>query len=212
MNCRLCDSASSKKLFSDDFRSYWHCEKCGLIFVPASEHASVLEEKRRYTLHHNSSLHEGYVRFLNEIVMTACAQCRPSDRILDYGSGKNGVLTRLLQDRGYDCTAYDPLYGIGTGALTKSYDAIILCEVIEHLRDLRKEIAKIKKATGRGGNIFIRTRLYPSLEGFAGWWYKNDITHVNFFSGPSLEKLAAMIGRKKVQQYREDIFILRKGR
>jgi hypothetical protein len=71
---------------------------CGLIFVPASEHISREEEKKRYNLHDNSAYNEGYVNYLNEIVGIVCAKCSPSDRILDYGSGKNVVLTRLLQD------------------------------------------------------------------------------------------------------------------
>jgi len=212
MNCRLCDSACSIELFSDDFRSYFHCEKCGLIFVPARDHVCGDEEKSRYDLHDNSACHEGYVRFLNEIVTIIEAQCSPSDHLLDYGSGKNSVLSRILKERGYGCTAYDPLYGIGAGALAKSYDAIILNEVIEHVRDLRNEALLIKKAAGNTGTIIIRTRRYPSLDTFSGWWYKNDITHINFFSRQTLTHFAAMVGRENVLPCGENIFLLPVGR
>jgi hypothetical protein len=208
MNCPLCDSAGSHELFSDDIRSYRHCEKCGLIFVPVSEHVSCKAEKERYDLHRNNPGHEGYVRFLNELVSVIAEQYPLRCRILDYGSGKEAVLTRLLKERGYDSTAYDPLYGIGKHALDDTYDMVVLCEVLEHLRGLRKELANIKKAAGRTGKILIRTQSYPSLENFSGWWYKNDITHVNFFSRQAISKFASLLGRGKVRQHGTDIFII----
>jgi hypothetical protein len=214
MYCRLCNSANSKKFFSDDRRAYYHCEACGLLFVPVSGHISREEEKQRYALHDNSAQNEGYVKYLNEIVSIVCARCCHSDRILDYGSGKNGVLTRLLREKGYACTAFDPLYRIGKDALTKSYDMIILCEVIEHIRDIGKELLNIKKALRRlAGKVIIRTQLYPSLDEFAGWWYKNDITHINFFGNATINRLACMLGMKKAQPavLSEDIFILHGG-
>jgi hypothetical protein len=211
MNCRLCDSSDCNQIFRDDVRSYRLCGNCGLIFVPVSEHVSVEEEKKRYDLHENSADHEGYLRFLNECADVIVKETPVSARILDYGSGRNAVLTRLLRDRGYDCTAYDPLYGIGKDALEETYDAVVLCEVVEHIRDLKKELVNIKNAAGISGKIFIRTQLYPSLENFPQWWYRNDITHINFFSGQSIAKLATLLGRPEVQQQGEDIFILRKG-
>lgn len=208
MNCRLCDSTRCNLLLSDDLRRYWHCGKCGLIFVPFDGHITVEEEKRRYELHENSPDHEGYCRFLNDVVSVVSKQTAVSGRILDYGSGRNAVLTRLLRDRGYDCTAYDPLYRIGKGALDRTYDTVVLCEVIEHLRDLKKELMNIKKAAGTAGTIMIRTQLYPSLERFEGWWYKSDITHVNFFSRKTITHCTALLGRKKVRQQGTDIFII----
>ncbi|MBN2188849.1 MAG: class I SAM-dependent methyltransferase [Chitinispirillaceae bacterium] len=208
MNCPLCDSAGSKELFSDEIRSYRHCGKCGLIFVPVSGHVTFKAEKERYDFHRNNPGHEGYVRFLNELVSVIMKQCPCPCRILDYGSGKEAVLTRLLKERGYDSTAYDPLYNIGKDALLSTYDAIVLCEVVEHLRDLDREISTIRKAAGEKGKVVIRTRLYPSAKGFAGWWYKNDITHVNFFSRRTMAHCAAMLGREKVRQHGTDIFII----
>lgn len=208
MNCRLCDSAGCNKLFSDDTRSYFHCEKCGLVFVPESGHVGIEDEKNRYALHENSPNHEGYVRFLSDLAKVVVKETPVFGCILDYGSGQRAVFTRLLQGRGYICTAYDPLYKIGKDALGKIYDTVVLCEVVEHLRDLQKELVNIKKAAGKTGKIIIRTQLYPSLENFAGWWYKNDITHVNFFNGRSLAKLAAMLGREKILTCGPDIFVL----
>lgn len=200
MNCRLCNSGHCKKFFSDERRSYYYCHQvCGLIFVPAEGHVTVEEEKKRYNLHKNSPTHEGYLRFLNELVSVVVGQTPVSGRILDYGSGPDAVLTGLLRKRGYDCTAYDPLYAIGTDALSKKYDAVILCEVVEHFRDMKEEIANINKVLTADAVVMIRTQLYPSVEDFGGWWYKNDITHINFFGSSTINTLAHMLGREKAR-------------
>jgi hypothetical protein len=207
MNCRLCKSSRCTKLAIQDTRSYFLCGNCGFIFVPPCDHVSAEEERERYELHNNRPDHEGYIRFLKEPVDVVVKETPPSGTILDYGSGKEAVLTRLLQERGLDCTAYDPLYKTGTDALKKTYDSVVLCEVAEHLRDLEKGIAEIKRAAGAAGKIILRTQLYRSAEEFAGWWYRNDITHINFFSRQSINKLAALCGREKVMQAGEDIFV-----
>jgi hypothetical protein len=213
MNCRLCDSETCSTICSDRGRSYWRCGKCGLIFVPEREHISLGAEKERYDLHRNTPDHEGYLRFLNELVSVILTQCPSPRRILDYGSGKEAVLTRLLKEKGCDSTAYDPLYNIGKDALGAlgAYDAVVLCEVLEHLRDLKKELVNMKRAAGRTGIIFIRTRLYPPIGEFAGWWYKNDITHINFLSGQTLTTTAAMLGKNEVLSCGQDIFLFRNG-
>jgi hypothetical protein len=195
-------------LCRDDFRSYYHCEKCGLIFVPASDHISVEEEKKRYKLHENSIDHEGYVRFLNEIAVVVGEWSSPAGLLLDYGSGPETILTRLLRKNGYDCTPYDPLYDIGNDVFSRTYDTIVLCEVIEHLRDIRIETEKIKNVLNPAASVIIRTRLHPVPEAFDSWWYKNDRTHVNFFSREAVSVLAALLGRKKVMLAAQDIFVI----
>jgi hypothetical protein len=208
MNCRLCDSRECGKIHHDRHRSYYRCASCGLLFVPTDEMVTLEEEKRRYDLHNNDARHEGYVGFLNEIVAVVAGHCGSTDRILDYGCGRGAVLAGLLRQKGFDCAAYDPLYNIGAAALSQSYDVIILCEVIEHVRDLKAGIAELKKVAGPKGTIVIRTQPCSSLENFGGWWYKNDLTHVNFFSPGVIDVLAARLGRKCVERKGEDIFVL----
>jgi hypothetical protein len=208
MNCRLCKSTRCTTLTIEDARTYCFCETCGLIFVPACGHVTAEEERRRYALHENRPDHEGYVRFLNELADVVVMETPSSGAVLDYGSGPEAVLTRLLTEKGFSCAAYDPHYGIGADALLNTYDTVVLCEVVEHLRDLHKEIAVIKSVAGDSGTIILRTQLYPSLKSFAGWWYKNDITHVNFFGTRTLKKLGALLGREKVMQQGPDIFVL----
>jgi hypothetical protein len=209
MNCRLCGSENCAEILQDQRRRYYRCPTCELVFVPVADHVTHIEEKKRYDLHDNGPGQKGYLDFLHDLVSVVEGLCGRSDRILDYGSGRNAVLTGLLRGKGYDCTPYDPLYAIGPRALDRCYDTIILCEVVEHLRDLQKETALLKRAAGQRGKVVIRTQPYPSLEKFGTWWYKNDCTHVNFFCPAAIDVLAAQLGRKTVKQKTNDIFVLR---
>lgn len=206
MNCRLCKTDACQLIHAGS-RRYFLCPDCGLIFVPATDHLSLSDEKTRYDLHDNDADHEGYLRYLGEMADAVRTRIKPPARILDFGSGKNAILTTLLRETGFDCTPYDPLYSIGLDELQLRYDAIILCEVIEHLRDLPGEIAKIKHALNPGGSVFIRTRLYPPIEEFPHWWYKNDPTHINFFSYATIDKMAKIMRLSPARAEKTDIFI-----
>jgi hypothetical protein len=155
MNCRLCDSFECKNLPVNDSRHFYLCENCGLIFVAVSGHLTFDEEKSRYDLHSNDSTNAGYVAFLNEVVSAIEKKCSAPARLLDYGCGKNKVLAGLLNQRGFVCDAYDPLYGIGSDVFSQKYDAIILCEVIEHVRNLSETTGRIRRSLGRGGIVVL---------------------------------------------------------
>jgi hypothetical protein len=157
MNCRLCGSPDCRMIFRDIAREYRHCAVCDLIFVPASQFVTVEEERARYELHDNTGDHAGYRSFLSgvaEIVVQVTAQ---SGSILDFGSGRHAVLTSLLRERGYSCTAYDPLYGIGMDSAECTYNTVVLCEVIEHLRNLKEDVRIITGLANASGTLVIRT-------------------------------------------------------
>jgi hypothetical protein len=206
MTCPLCGDDDCRELHRDKGRRFFSCAACTLIFVPPVDHLGPDDERRRYALHDNTFGHEGYVRYLGEIVQVVNDRLLTGD-ILDFGSGPEAVLARLFTGRGYRCRAYDPLYGIGADALDATYDCVILSEVIEHVRDLSGEISLLKKVTRPAGRIVIRTKIYPSIDDFPGWWYKNDGTHINFFSRSAMEFLAGRLGRS-VETVAPDIFAL----
>ncbi len=188
--------------------------------MPEAEWVSIDDERVRYGHHDNTRENAGYVRFLGEVAEVVGGIAPVSARILDFGSGENAVLAHLLRDQGHDCAAYDPLYGIGAEMLADSrwrsralpggaetregvetlpglprqYDVIVLCEVIEHLRDLRDELARIRACLAPGGRVVVRTQCYPSLAALPTWWYARDATHINFFAPATLDVAAALCG------------------
>ena len=208
MNCGLCGNPQCISIGSDSRRSYVQCRRCQLITVPREQWLSPEMEKQRYSLHDNTIANEGYRRFLDEIVDVIAALKTPSARILDFGSGENKVISTLLGNRGFRCTSYDPLYSIGMDVLKTRYDSLVLCEVIEHLREIKQEVDRLGGLVQRNGNIVIRTQLYPSSNSFFTWWYIQDLTHINFFSESTLEYIAQSIGMscRKVPEHK-DIFV-----
>jgi len=132
-------------------------------------------------------------------------------KVLDFGCGKEAVVCRLLKDRGIDCYGYDPIYGRTLPEpVSKSgqYDIIILCEVIEHLRDIKSELALIGRLLREGGVVVLRTQIYESPASFPGWWYAQDLTHINFFNEKSLSVIAEMAGKSLERTGFTDIFLL----
>jgi hypothetical protein len=210
MNCPLCDETGCEPLLEDRNRTFNFCGKCELVFVPEKYHLGFVEEVKRYDLHDNTFGNKGYVEFLLEIVRIVKTMNTPDAKVLDFGCGKNAVLGELLRQKGSNCDSYDPLYSIGTECLLNKYDILVMCEVIEHLRDLKNEINTMKKIVCQTGSIVLRTNLYPSLKEFPAWWYKEDMTHINFFNSKSIEVFARKSGFTRLKQIQSDIFLMDK--
>lgn len=193
-SCKLCLGSDCAPAGRSLRRNLLHCRACDLVFVPEAQWVSVGDERVRYGHHDNRREHAGYVSFLAEVADVVVGLASPGARILDFGSGENAVLTQLLRERGYAATAYDPVYGLGPDAFASRYDVVVLCEVIEHLRDLRGELERIRGCLADGGQVVVRTRCYPSLAALPTWWYARDPTHINFFSPGALGVAAARCG------------------
>ncbi|MBN2038243.1 MAG: methyltransferase domain-containing protein [Chitinispirillaceae bacterium] len=208
MKCRLCYAPACRLFISDAGRDYYHCGRCDLIFVPESSHVSFDEERARYDLHDNKPDHEGYRTFLDTVADCLVRVCDPPGKVLDFGSGPNAILTSLLRERGVDCTAYDPLYGIGKEALLGSYDTIALCEVIEHLRCLNSELGALRHLLRPGGRMLIRTKIHPGPDAFASWWYRSDITHINFLGPATPRHIGTLFGFRSIDSGENDMIVM----
>lgn len=210
MKCRVCNNPSIETVGQNRWREFCYCDRCGLVFVPEQYWVSVEEEKNRYEKHNNTPENKGYIKFLEQVVDVVCNVKNPSfsPRVLDFGSGESAVLTTLLMEKGFDCIAYDPLFSINIDTDSSSYDIIILCEVIEHLRDIEAEMERIKNLLDGNGVLIIRTRLYPSVEKIENWWYAQDKTHINFFDSRTIGEVARRINRPNVLAIAEDIFVI----
>jgi len=205
--CRLCLAAASVPAGRNKHREFVYCPNCGLVSVPRTFWLSEDEERVRYAHHDNTSSNDGYVQFLGQVADVVAGLAMDQTRVLDFGSGENAVLADILRRRGFDCTAYDPLYGQGQAALHSRYDIMILCEVIEHLRDLRGEMQSIKRCLGSGGRVVVRTQCYPSVDAVASWWYARDATHLHFFAERTLEFAAALCGLRCQRTSEPDIYV-----
>lgn len=195
MYCKLCESPKAFSLGSNGSREFIKCPDCDLVFVSPEAWLSPQDEKARYEHHENRADNPDYVRYLTGISHEIDRISILNPKILDFGSGKEYVLTRVLQSRGMNCAAYDPTYDLGLENLTSRFDIIILCETIEHLRDLGEELQLLRKLCKPEGYIFIRTRLVPRDCDILKWWYAIDTTHILFFNETTLGILASIMGR-----------------
>ncbi len=193
MKCRLCSSPDTEQWTDKKGKIYHYCGKCGIIQLDTSHILSPIEEKERYLRHNNTPENNGYISYLNSFIDSAVAPyVAPGERILDFGSGPLPVLSDLLTARGYSTISFDPFFNNTPDWRKKTFDAIVAVEVFEHLRQPGKEIFRIQDVLKIDGNLIIRTLLHDEdHKQFMNWWYREDVTHVSFYSRKTVEYICS---------------------
>lgn len=190
--CLLCGSIKTDLYHADKNREYYLCDNCLLIFVPGKYFLSQKDEKARYDLHKNTHGNKGYVRFLSRLLFHIGKVAPKGGKGLDFGSGPEPVLARMFAEEGYSVSIYDIYYAADKSVLKEKYDFITAAEVIEHLGEPEKEMKILWNCLDNGGLLGIMTKFRPEeKEEFVYWNYKNDLTHVCFFSESSMKWLAS---------------------
>jgi len=77
---------------------------------------------------------------------------------------------------------FDPFYAPEIKPLQHQYDFITASEVLEHLHHPRRELDRLWSCLKPNGSLGIMTKRVIDQEAFSRWHYKNDPTHVCFFS------------------------------
>ncbi|GAA0201696.1 class I SAM-dependent methyltransferase [Kangiella japonica] len=172
-------------------RSYHNCSLCHLIFVPAEYHVTDDAEKAIYDLHQNSPEDEGYRKFLNRLLIPLCNKLAPNAQGLDFGCGPGPAIKPMLEAQGFTVNNYDIYYYKQENVLQKKYDFITTTEAIEHFNQPRKELELLDSLLRSGGYLGIMTKRPTSLEAFSRWHYKNDQTHICFFSEKTFQWIAS---------------------
>lgn len=194
--CPLCQTRDAEAYFEDSRRRYLQCGTCDLVFVPPVYHLSSDAEKRRYDQHQNSPDDAGYRRFLSHIFMPMQARLNPNSWGLDFGSGPGPTLSRMFEEAGHTMAIYDPYYAKDESVWEQQFDFITASEVVEHLYQPGSELDRLWACLKPGGTLGVMTMLAPVREAFATWHYKNDMTHVSFFSRSTFEWLGQPWGSK----------------
>jgi SAM-dependent methyltransferase len=166
------------------------------VFVPPEYHISAREEKERYDLHQNDNEDQGYRDFLKKIVKPVKTFLASGCRGLDFGSGPSPVLARMFREEGFEMEIFDPFYSGNPDPLSGEYDFITASEVIEHLRDPFHELDCLFRLLKSGGILSIMTGMLPGEGEFGEWFYKNDKTHICFYSPAVFRWIAGRFGLK----------------
>jgi hypothetical protein len=212
MVCRLCGRGKARSFRVEAFE-YGECPDCGYVGLVRRFFPSRAEEAARYRLHRNDPVEPGYRAYLGEFVDEALAPfLEPGASILDYGSGPVPALSLLLGERGFRALPYDPFFATGAAWRGRSWDAIALHEVAEHLRAPGRSLAYLAARLASGGILAVRTRFAPAREDeFAVWWYRRDLTHLGFWRASSFEFLAERLGLDLLAATEPDIAVLRRS-
>jgi SAM-dependent methyltransferase len=194
INCPLCLSANCQIYSEDRRRQYWHCAQCELIFADPTALLNAEAELNIYQQHQNDPQDQRYRAFLNKLAAPLLQRLPSSMKGLDFGCGPGPTLSLMLAEAGHQMAIYDPYFANEPKVLTGQYDFICATEVIEHFYRPAQEWQLWLQLLKPGGWLGLMTKLTDEVDDFKSWHYKNDPTHVSFFSTTTFEYLATRDG------------------
>lgn len=188
--CPLCCSEKPAPFCTDRRRAFFQCSECDLIFVSPDDRLPPGEEKKRYDLHQNDPADSNYRNFLNRLFQPLEKKLRPGSYGLDFGSGPGPTLSVMFEEAGHACENYDLHYANDPALLERPYDFLVCSETMEHLYRPGEEFKRFLKLVKPGGWMGIMTQFHDEAPvPFQRWHYKDDDTHVCFFSKKSFQAL-----------------------
>ncbi len=209
ISCPLCLSQHYIHFSSDKRREYLQCKICALVYVEDRFILSPKEEKEIYDLHENDINDSGYIKFLSRLTEPLTKMIAPGCHGLDFGCGPGPALAHMLVEQGFKMDLYDLYYFPDKEILKQKFDFITSTEVIEHIKDSKAFIDQLYCMLKNRGVIGIMTKLVLNQEAFSSWHYKNDQTHIRFFSTETFEWIARE-WKMNIQFHGNDVILFEK--
>jgi len=164
--CPLC-GAASHWLLDDRKRSYWQCEQCLMVHVPAYWQLTTEQEKAEYDRHENHPDDPGYRRFLSRLAEPLLTRLPAAGSGLDFGCGPGPALAMMLREHGHQVALHDLYYHPNPEALRQQWDFITATEVVEHLAAPREVLEQLWQCLKPGGWLGLMTKRVTSPEAFS---------------------------------------------
>ena len=220
ITCPLCQGSTRSKWRR---ARVWRCQDCDLLFkhpTPTRMELEALYHKSWSAPDHNPfetgttdlSLAQQYTARLLETLGWLDFKAK---RLLEFGAGTGRVMEVLVANSaevigvepyGYEeirkkgLTAYRNLDELGNGT---RFDGIVTFEVIEHLSEPWKELARLRDLLSDGGWILLSTPnaagLNATLSG-SHWREVRKTGHITFFSPSGMESLLRRAGFVRFSQ------------
>ncbi|TQV87956.1 class I SAM-dependent methyltransferase [Aliikangiella coralliicola] len=186
-HCPLCCANSLNQYHEDKRRAYFQCSSCLLVSVPPEYRLSAENEKAEYDKHQNNPTDNGYRRFLERTVAPLLARVSKGATGLDFGCGPGPTISEMAKEQGFEVQNYDLYYFNQPELLEKRYDFVTMTEVIEHIAKPMPVLTKLNSLLNPSGILAVMTKRVQTPEAFKSWHYKNDPTHICFYSTRTFE-------------------------
>ncbi len=206
--CPLCAS-NAQPFLRDRQRQYFQCHLCRLVFVRAEDCPSPAEEKAVYELHENSPNDAGYRLFLSRLCNPMMERLVPGSRGLDFGCGPGPTLSVMFEEQGCPMSTYDPCFFPNRTVLDGKFSFVTATEVVEHFQRPSHSWDQMWACIEPGGLLGIMTKLVIDRDAFSRWHYKDDETHLCFYSRETLAWIAKRWGAA-LEVLGKDVFIFRR--
>ena len=212
INLWLKDEFSTKK----DFH-ICECLNCGLLYTmprPSKEKIGAYYKSDEYYSHQENK--KGFVPRLYEAIkkinlkhkFRLASRDLPVGKLLDIGCGVGDFL-HVAENKGWQCTGVEPseeareiarqrikgdlLYSEDLEQLPdQSFDLITMWHVLEHVDDLKWQVAQLQRLIKPNGRIVIAVPNYRSYDGrfYNAYWAAYDVPrHLNHFNKTVLTKI-----------------------
>lgn len=210
-NCPLC-LGPGRYFHSDEARGWRYriCDKCDLIWLDPKDRLRLNAEHAHYEQHNNKPEDPNYRAFLGRLWEPLKHRLLPGARGLDYGSGPGPTLHLMAQESGFSCEHYDPFFHRDDSVFEQRYDFITCSEAAEHFYHPHQEFKKLANLLKPDGWLGVMTRRYHTGLDFVTWHYRNDPTHVAFYSDRSFKFIARQYGFDDPEFLSESVVVLRK--
>ena len=209
LHCPLC-VGMAERYAEDRRRAYFHCPGCDLVIADPASHLGEAAEKAEYDRHQNDPADARYRRFLSRLATPLLGRLIRGMNGLDYGCGPGPALALMLEEAGMRMAVYDPFYAPNPDTLARQYDFVTCTEVVEHFSSPARHWGELTALVKPGGWLGIMTKLVISRERFMTWHYKDDPTHVAFYSPATFAWLGKHFGLT-VERVDRDALLMQKS-
>ena len=203
-------------LTKEDFH-ICECLNCGLLYTmprPSKEKIGAYYKSDEYYSHQENK--KGFVPRLYEAIkkinlkhkFRLASRDLPVGKLLEIGCGVGDFL-HVAENKGWQCTGVEPseeareiarqrikgdlLYSEDLEQLPdQSFDLITMWHVLEHVDDLKWQVAQLQRLIKPNGRIVIAVPNYQSYDGrfYNAFWAAYDVPrHLNHFNKTVITKI-----------------------
>lgn len=226
IRCYVCDFEDVNSFAVKNGYNLFECKNCGFVFVFPHPDESGLQKFYNYK-YQTTNIESVFVKKdlqegenLKHLEMVERYQ--KSGRLLEIGSGW-GFLLSIAQKRGWECTGVERAskcasfaqnelnLNIKEGSFLeqdfppKYFNAVIIIDILEHLRDPKANLKKVWEITEEGGIVLIQTPNMGSVRARlmkSKWPLIIPPEHISYFSKKSLNYLLLSTGFKIILKFR----------